>query len=478
MRFILAVLAVCRLALAGGAGEGPVSGVRETVRQQLAQDNFRAALDAARAAVKQSPRSADAWSALAGALFRSGDFDGAEDAARKSLELRPADPDALVALARVLATQGEHAQARRELEAAIQADPVHPAALRLLAGCMDTNLERKKAADLARRFVELNPPGQELFVEHSRRFLRVLDTLRDVRLNEMPRWEDRAERIVLPLRVGADGLSLTLALAGQQRRFQLDTAEEGLTVSAETVRTLGLKSIGELPGVAATGLAPMGVVVVPDLEAAACRVRNVLAGVGASDLVGPGLFSGYRVKLDLAAGQLVLTRQPRDAAPHPKDIIAAPSGTTRFRFRALGKLIWTPVSFPRRPAAFKDRPAWGMLDTACEPPAALTPRCLEALRAGGTEGPQAIPLQSTLAGSAGQASTPQLLWVLPELSVTVLGAAVRADGALAGRTFGEISRVVEAEMDLIVGWPVLHRVCKSLEIDFEKCVLTVEHRRN
>jgi hypothetical protein len=466
------------LGLASGlapAGEEPP--VRATVRLWLDTEHPLPALAAASAALAHEPRSAAAWAALAGALFRNADFDAAEAAARRALALDPDDPDALVALARCLETLAQHAGAREQLEKAVRIEPRHAAALRLLAGKLDLNADRARALELTRRFLEARPPGQELFLEHAALILKILAALGDTPLAQRPPHAERPERIALPLRVTEQGLAVELEIGGLKRLCGLDTGEESLTVTAETAKALGLKALAALPAVTATGIERMQIVLVPKIEAGGFRVSNVLSAVGVRDLVGPGFFDGCRVKLDFFARQLVLTRQEPDAAPDPKDLLGAPEGAERCRFRALGKLIWAPVSCPDAPAPLRARLAWGVLDSGCEYPAGVTPRYLEALRCVKGRGPIALPFRAELGGAAKEEGATEVLWALPDFALGFLGAEVKADGAVAAGPFAAVAKSCEAEPDVLIGWPAMRQALKSLEVDFQRGVLTYELRQ-
>ena len=476
------------LSLAGGAAlaalEPHAPPVRELVRACLAEDQPLAALAAATAAVAHAPRSAAAHAALAGALFRNADFEGAELAARRALALDGQEPDAHVALARCLETQGEKVEAERHLALVLQSDPRHATALRLMTGMLDINSERPQAIEMNRRFVALGPPGANgrLFTHHARRVTALLETLGATQLDVQPPWGERPQEIVLPLTVTEDGLKVEIAFSGElgrpsvKRTCVFDTGEESITLRTETAEAFGAPKVGEIPSSTITGIEEMTLVRVPKLAAGSFALSNTLAGIGSSDIVGPGIFPGYRVKMDFMGRRLVLTRQPKDVQPGPEDLKDAPKGTRRLRVRCLGKLVWFPVHTLNEAGPLKRRPAWGFLDTGCDPPALLLPRYLQALKSEAGKGPLALPFRASLEGAARGEAVDQVLHVLPEFRLQLLGAEVSADRALVAASAASVSQATEAELDLIVGWPVIWRAFKSVEIDFERCVLTVEPR--
>jgi hypothetical protein len=347
----------------------------------------------------------------------------------------------------------------------------------LLAGRLDLNAERSRAIELTQRFLELNPKGQDLFLEHSRLMLKILAALGETPLAQRPPFAERSARIMLPLRASEKGLAVELEIAGAKRLCELDTGEESMTVTTETAKALGLKALAHLPAVTATGIERMPIVLVPKIEAGGFRISNVLASVGVRDLIGPGFFEGYRVRMDFQNRQLVLTRQEQDAAPGPKDLLGAPEGFERLRCRVLGKLIWIPISSPAAPPPLKARPAWGILDSGCEYPVGLTPRYLEALRCVRGQGPLALPIRAPLGGAAREEGEVEVLWTLPEFTLGFLGTEVPADGSVAAKSFGLVARSTEAEFDALLGWPVIRQAVRSLEVDFQRGVLTYEPKQ-
>jgi hypothetical protein len=345
-----------------------------------------------------------------------------------------------------------------------------------MAGKVDLNSDRNEAIRLTRRFVELNPPDQALFAEHARQMLAILQAVGDLEISKRPPFDQLPERIELPLRIDTQGVSIELQVGPEKRRFTLDTGEESMTIRAETAKVLGCRSLAALPAVTATGLGRLPIVLAPRLEAGAFRVENLLVALGTVDVVGPSFFNGYTVLMDFDRRTLVLNRQQPQTAPGPKDLLGAPKGFSRYRFRRLGNLIWVPIACPQAPAALKARPAWGIIDTGCQYPAAVTMRYLDALRSERGKGPLALPFRGELGGAADDHGKQVVFYALKDFNLEFLGVKLNADGSAATALFGEISKVTEAEMDLLIGWSLIHRSFKSMEIDFQRCLLTVEPR--
>lgn len=477
-----ALLAACLLTFtsvtAFPAAEAPTS-LRAKARLLLARDKPLEALALASRAVADAPERAESWAALAGALFRNGDFEGAERAAQRALGLDAKDPDARVALARCLSTRGLDAEVRKALEAALEAAPEHTVALRLLAGQMDFNRERAEMLARMKRYVELAPHGERLFADHVRQTLKVLDAVGEKPLSVWPPEKELPERVELPLVLDNEGMKVELTIGGAKRLCVFDTGEESVTVSRATLEALKLPALADVPYATATGMERLTAVCLPELAigegASAVRIASVLAYAGAADIVGPGVFGAYRVKMDFDRRKLLLAKQEAGAAPRD-ELPEAPRGFERVHFRSLGRLVCAPFSVPGAPAAFGEHPAWAMLDSGCELPVVLMPRCLDALRSARRDWPQTITLRDRLAGAAPGEGKWQTMHVLPSFSAGVFGYAAKADGAVCAESVAEINKTLETELDAIAGWPVLRSLFKSIEIDFARNELLLEPR--
>ena len=452
--------------------------IKPRVELHLAWDKPLAALAASAESLAREPESPHAWGMAAAALFRNADFDASESAAKHALKLDPNQPDAHVALARCFDTLGFDEKEREHLEAAARAEAEHPVALRQLSGALDHNKERARAIELCKKYSDSKDPGPrgELFTRNAKQMLKLFDALKDTELSLLPLEAERTARAATPLSLAGDEPSVELDLGGVRKKFLFDTGEESLTITAETAKACGAKKVGELPASTATGIETMKVVLVPEVKLGAFRVRNVLAGVGSSDIVGPPIFKNCRVKMDFAKGEVVLTNQPAETRPAPQDLelqAGDPPGARRVRFRRHGGMVWIPVKTPGEAAPLARRIAWGFLDSGCAPPALLFPRYLEALKSEPGKGPLSLPLKTSLGGAAGE-GIEQLMRVLPEFTLNFLGAEVRADKALSTDALLSVSAACECELDVIVGWPPIRRAFKSIEIDYARCVLVLE----
>ncbi|MCW8131624.1 MAG: tetratricopeptide repeat protein [Planctomycetota bacterium] len=455
--------------------------LRDEVRVCMAWDQPLAALAASAEAVAREPDSAGAWSQLAVALFRNADMEGAEAAARRALKLNHNDPDGHVVLARCLDTKGENDAALEHLEEAVRLDPFHPAALRLLSSQLDHNEDRARIVELSQRYVELKLPGPSghMFTQNAQKSMEVLKALGETATDVQPDLDKRPASVTVKMDVDEDQPTVQVDFSnGVKSGCLFDTGEESITLSPETVAAIGAKKIGALPAATATGLEMMDVVLVPELKVGGFVVRNSIAGVGTGDIIGPSVFHGYRVKMDFARRQLVLTRQPEDCEPSEDDLnprAGDAPGLRRVRFRRHGGLIWIPIQTPDEAAPLKARGAWGFLDTGCQPPGLLMPRYLQALKSEPGKGPLTLPFRSSLGGAARDGKE-EVMRLLPEFRVGLLGGEVRADKAISSESLSTISQSIEAELDMIVGWPMILKSQRAIEVDFERCVLTLEPR--
>lgn len=449
------------------------------VREWIERDRPLPAVCEALLATAVRPADAQTWADLAAALFRSGDFEGAERAARRALTINSGNADAFVALGRALATQGAGKDARTQYQSALTHSPQHPAALRLLAAALDLNDERPRVLELARAYLALERSGPPVFAEHLQGAVKLIEALGDTRVNVSPPEAERPDRVVAPLAL-AEGLRVELQQPnGKPFSCLLDTGEESLTLTAATAEALGAKPVGALLNATATGLAEMRTVLVPELRMGAWKLSNVLASIGQHDIAGPALFGGYRVKLDWVRRELTLTRQPREAKAGPESDpgdLALPAGFRAFRFRRLGGIVCVPLEAPEGPAALRARPAWGILDSGCEPSAVLFPRFFDALKSTPGGAPLALPVPNALEGAA-ETRADGVTLVVPNVRLSFLGQTRNASMAYVSAEVAAINRVVEAELDAILGWPLIYGSFKSLELDFERCVLVVEPRR-
>ncbi|MCZ7646725.1 MAG: retroviral-like aspartic protease family protein [Planctomycetota bacterium] len=449
--------------------------LRPSVKASIAKGEVDRALAMAREGVEQRPGEAQAWADLAAARYRAADFEGCEVAAEKALGLDEKNADARVARARARFTRGAGAAAVEDLRRAHEFEPRHALALRLLAGGADFNADRARVRELAGEFLKLDAPKDDLFANHLRQGLALLDALGEEPVNVYPLREQVPERLSLPMRNLPGGPSIELkGPAGARVTFLLDTGEESLTLRAETARRLGAKLLSEMPAATATGIASMKQALVPSLAAGEWTVRNVLASIGSQDIVGPAFFEGFRVKLDFPKGEAVLARQDPGAAPNADDLARAPEGFRRFRFRRLGGLVCVPLASPGLTSP-PERPAWGVLDTGCEPTCVLFPGYVGGLKAAHGRPPLALPIPGGLGGAAAGSGGGDAR-VLPEFQLAWLQQIQDASPALCSASVASINKVLEVELAGVIGWPLIGRAFRSIEIDFERCVLTVEPR--
>jgi hypothetical protein len=103
-------------------------------------------------------------------------------------------------------------------------------------------------------------------------------------------------------------------------------------------------------------------------------------------------------------------------------------------------------------------------------------RYLDELRGERGKGPLALPFRGEVGGAAEEQGKQVTFYALKDFGLEFLGTKLNADGSAATVSFGEISKVAEAEMDLLIGWSLIHRSFQSMEIDFQRCMLTVQPR--
>ncbi len=465
--------------LAGCPGLASEPQISAAIRSRFTSTTIDQAVVQARQRIQAHKKDSNAWAYLARALYRSGNFTAAEDAATHALTLNALNADALVVQARCLNTRGQNHQAFEKLEKAVNVDPLNPLAVRTLAGALDLNDDRKRVLELTRRFLELNPSDQQLFVRYLSKMIKGVNALKNTQLRVQPAWEDRPDRIALPLILSSSGPKVRIQFAeGLFRWCLFDTGEESLTVSVQTALKAKAKKLATVPAATATGIEKMSLALLDRVKAGPFQIANQLAAVGKLDIIGPSIFRGYRVKMDFMKGRLVLSKQPKEVRPGPdkNDLKNGADGLQRFRFRRLGNMIWLPIKTAHRPEKLKKRPAWGLLDSGCEPAGVLTPRYLNALRSGKDRKPLALPLRFSIGGAAGDQDESQLMQVLPQFRFSVLGNEVNADGSICAASITSICEILETELDLIIGWPVIKNHFRSVEIDFERCVLTIAPR--
>ncbi len=110
-----------------------------------------------RGALREEPRSADAWRLLGAALQAQGRLDEAAAAFREALRLRPADADAHCELGAVLASLGRRGEALDAYREAVRLRPDHAEALVSLGVALGEQGRAGEAVDLLRRAVAARP---------------------------------------------------------------------------------------------------------------------------------------------------------------------------------------------------------------------------------------------------------------------------------------------------------------------------------
>lgn len=140
--------------------------LRTRTRAYAAGGNLAAAQEAALAAVRLAPDSADAWTDLGRFRFNAGDVAGAIEASAKAIELDKGNADALILRGELVRTQYGLVAALPWFEAALKRDPWRHAALIHYAATLGDAGRTREMLAVTRKAMEVRPRSpQALYLQ-------------------------------------------------------------------------------------------------------------------------------------------------------------------------------------------------------------------------------------------------------------------------------------------------------------------------
>ena len=324
---LIGAVAVCVLALALTAQATVATGSAEAVRALIASDAWREALEAARALAVERP-GAESSAALGEALYRAGWIDEAGDTLAPLSASEEPPPRALAQLGVVRAAQGRGREAVELLERAVAAAPDDPWVVYRAAGAART---RARAVELLGIYIEKGAGEDRDRLLGARGTMRVFTALGE---REVWRAVRRPERMEIPLRpLGTGGRTsgyfIEATLTNRKSlRLLLDTGSTGLFVVARAVKKGGFAPLAEETVFAGggEGRTPSSRGLLEKLSVGSLEFADALCTTTPDEfdaqgrihgVLGLGVFSDYRVTLDLERGRLTLEPSTGDAAGTP-----------------------------------------------------------------------------------------------------------------------------------------------------------------
>jgi hypothetical protein len=300
-----------------------------SVRALIEKDAWREALDAAKAYAAASPNDPEARSALGEALYRAGRI---AEAGTTLAPLAGGDappPRALATLGLVRAAEGRNEEAGTLLDRAVALAPEDRFVLYHAA-----SVGTSRADSIARleRYLAKSDGDDADRIEGARGTIRYLKALGD-----RATWvrETSPERVEVPLRAipdgsgGCAGFVVQVEAGGRKLWVLLDTGSGGFFAVERAMRKTGIEPISEETVFAGGGagreaskkgfLPSFAIGGLRFKDAVATTTPNEIDPVGRyQGVLGIGIFSGYRVTLDLAKGRLVLDagELPGGAVPY------------------------------------------------------------------------------------------------------------------------------------------------------------------
>ena len=146
------------------AGEAnQLDALRVRTRAYTAGGNLAAAQDAAMAAVRLAPDSADAWTDLGRFRLNAGDIVGAIEASVRAVELDRGNTDALILRGELVRTQFGLVAALPWFESALKRDPYRHAALIQYASTLGDAGRTREMLAVTRRAMEVRPRSPQAF---------------------------------------------------------------------------------------------------------------------------------------------------------------------------------------------------------------------------------------------------------------------------------------------------------------------------
>lgn len=412
------------------------------------EDDFEAALAKARALATARPADARVQALLGDALYRRGDFEEAEAAYRRGVTLDDGCAAAHYGVGRILRTVGRYGDAAGFFHRAAALEPEDPKYVRTLANHL---ARREDVIAMMERYLELTEEDrveEERIRKNVAAWIALLKFLGDEPLREVVR-SGKTDLPMNVLRGQAYFKAKVNKLKGQ--RFAFDTGATGITVSPRLAKRSRAKRIRpyDIVGMGGDGDVEGDLVLLRELTVGNVSLRNVSATVtdpqGPEEgLIGPPLFSAFRVRIELKRGTLSLW--PREAEGPGA---APPPSGAGVPFRNVGGQIIVK-------AALNGTELNAMVDTGASSSLSsfsAVPRVpgLEVLTAAMSRG-RSIGLGGRMARQT-----------LREATITFAGRDFPADG-LPSVDLSHFSRALESEVYLVIGFPELEEFI--LEIDY------------
>ena len=182
------------------------SGIDAISLHPLTREDFTAALDFFKEAVKDAPEDPDAWFRLGLCYEKAGEKDEAIERYLKAVDLKPDFVTALNNMGAVYIGQGRYDRAAEVLRKAVKADPNHAASHGNLAVACVQKKDWSGALEAARNAVKLNANDAEARLNLGTAALRTGDRGEARRQQEalMKTDRPRAERLIALLDADAD----------------------------------------------------------------------------------------------------------------------------------------------------------------------------------------------------------------------------------------------------------------------------------
>ncbi len=345
------------------------------IRSLLRGNRIKEAFEAAETARNTLPRNASVATAAGDVLFRMGRFESAETLYRGAVAANPQLARAHLGLARVLGTDFQDNSARAAAATAFRLDPADPEVV--LEHAAHAGFEERTR--LYRHYVdgEMNHPRDALdWVRWQLTLAEKLGPRSPCQLQGPPRATELTLDHMLRDNGVHEGFKVRIAVNGRKMNFYLDSGIDGLVISRQSAKQLGLEvvSTAMVAGLGDGGVRPAeialaGSVRLGDLEFHNCPAKTVdRALIPGDGLIGTNLFARFLITLDFARHRLRLRPLPPvqgclcddpqrwkelDRRPIPQLSKFAP-------WRRLGALPLIPTILNGR------RTGWFILDTGAE----------------------------------------------------------------------------------------------------------------
>lgn len=423
----------------------PVDGLA-AARATLDEDAFEEALKSARLLAASHPGSAEVQALLGDALYRRGDFEESEAAYRHAIELDPACASGQYGMGRIMRTAGRYGEAAGFFHEAARLDPENAKYIRTLANHL---ARREDVIAMMEQYLKMTEGVEEERIrDNVSAWIELLKRLGDEPMREVV----KAEPTDLPMNVlrGQAYFKADLnKLRGQ--RFAFDTGATGLTVSPRLAKRAKLEVIKpfRIVGMGGKGTVAGDLVLIRRIALGGIELRNVTATIAEpkgpeEGLIGPPLFSSFRIRIDLKRGTLSLwPRAGEEAAGFP------PPGGDPLPFRNVGGQIVVK-------AGLNGTDLNAMVDTGAG--SSLSTFSAESR----VPGLEVLPAALTRGRSFGLGGE-MARRTVREATLRFAGREFSANG-LPSVDLSRFSRALESEIYLVIGFPELEEFI--LELDY------------